>query len=183
MRPLNAVGLVALLPRALEIARERRVSAERLAPFAAYALVAGGYLALDAAWFGRPFVTSYDRVVVMEDGVRKLAASSDCFHRPFLASLVPTLADPEHGLLGTAPHAPLLLLALASLARKGRARAAALAVIAFAPVVFLVRYDYWDTSHYGNRFFLLAAAATSPGTAWYVERLLRRARPARPGVA
>ena len=36
----------------------------------AYASAAGAYLALNAVWFGSPLVTSYDRVLVLSNGVR-----------------------------------------------------------------------------------------------------------------
>jgi hypothetical protein len=99
-------------------------------------------------------------------------------NRPALAAILPTLFDPRHGLLQTAPHAPLLLLALPALARKnGAAQALALAAIAFAPFFFLLHYDFWATSEYGNRFFIETAGATSVGTAWAAEKLLALRRP------
>lgn len=176
LRPSNAVALAALLPSLVASARERAVRADLAFPLAGYVATAGAYLVLNTVWFGSPFITSYDRVLAMTAGIRWTASHRDSMTRPFLASLLPTFFDSKHGFLQTAPHWPLLLLLAApALARRGAARLAAILALTFAPVLFLARYQFWDASSYGNRFFLLSAAVSSVGVAWGAEALLRHA--------
>jgi 4-amino-4-deoxy-L-arabinose transferase-like glycosyltransferase len=179
MRPLNLVILAGLLPALVAAIHARKLLPALRWPAVGFAVTAGAYLLLDAWWFGSPFVTSYDRIVVMKDGVRSLATTRDCLNRPFFASLAPTFFDPAHGFFQTAPWWPVFLVALVPLGRPSWPRAVALAAIVFAPVFFIVRYDFWDSSHYGNRFFLLPAAVASVGVAWAAARVGVGAQPER----
>jgi hypothetical protein len=172
LRPLNLVGLAALLPAAVVGLRARRLDSSFAWPLAGFAAGVSGYLLLNVYWFENPFTTSYDRVLVLTDGVRSIASHRSDLNRPFWSSLLPTLGAGEHGFLQTAPHWPLILPALIYLGRRRFFEALALGALIFGPALFLVKYDYWDLSHFGNRFLILPAAASALGIAWLIRALM-----------
>lgn len=174
MRPLNLVGLVCLLPLAARNFEERRFGPSLAWPLAGFALGVAGYLWLNSVWFGSPLTTSYDRIVVMTNRVQSLASHRSDMNRPFWPSLLPTLVTSKQGFLQTAPHWPLALPCLFFLARRRPAEAFAIATLIFAQALFVVKYDYWQLSHFGNRFLFLPAAASSLGVAWLAQAALDR---------
>jgi hypothetical protein len=169
MRAVNVVGAAAFLPAFAACIRDCRLRRELALPLLGYGITLGGWLALNAAWFGDPFVTAYDRVLVMDAGARSVASIRDFFHRPFLASLASTMFDARYGFTRTAPHWPLLVLSALPMARRDGWRFAALVVMVAAPVLAIVRYDFWSASAVGNRFMLFSATASSVGIAWLVD--------------
>jgi hypothetical protein len=174
LRPVYAVGLAALLPAVVESLNGRQKWAGL--GWVGLGLLVGssGWLILNTLWFGGPFVTSYDRVLVIRDGTQQLASLRDAMNRPFWPSLYPTFLGPGKSFLGSAPHWPLFLFVWPALFAARRAEAVALAVVIFAPLFFLVRFDYWDVSHYGNRFMFLSGAVSSVGVGLVIEAILRR---------
>jgi hypothetical protein len=174
MRPVNLVGLAALLPAAAASFRARAFGPRLALPLAGFAAGVSGYLLLNGFWFGDPFTTPYDRIVVLNDGVRSTVSHRSDMHRPFWSSLLPTLVTHKQSFLQTAPHWPLVLPCLAVLARRRTAEALALAALVFGQALFLVKYDHWLLSHFGNRFLMLPAAVSALGVAWLVQALATR---------
>jgi len=76
-----------------------RTAASAAAPLAALAL-------LNAALFGSPFVTSYDRNVILEHGSPMLVSHRGLFDGSPLRGLEGELFDPIHGLLADVADAP-----------------------------------------------------------------------------
>jgi hypothetical protein len=67
------------------------------------------------------------------------------------------------------------------LARRSAAQTLAVAVLTVAPVLLVGRYEFWDASSYGNRFFLLPAAVSALAIAWFGDLLLSGLRPGNAG--
>jgi hypothetical protein len=183
LRPVNAVGLLALGPLLLQGIRTRR-PAPVLAAVAGVLLGVSGFLALNAAWFGSPLVTPYDRLLLVRNGARETVSLRDYATRPLFESLYPTFVGHRQSFLASAPHWPLFLAALPALVRAWPAEVAALNLMVFLPVLFLAKYDFWNVSHSGNRFMLLSAAISAVSIGWLVERLRPApdAGPAPPGA-
>jgi hypothetical protein len=161
MRPLNAIAAVVLVPLFVKSLRYPSARRELAWAVAAYAAAVALYLGLNLSWFGSPFVTPYDRVLVLTNGVRSVASHRNHMGRPFLASLPVTLFDRQHGLLITAPHVLALAVAAPTLARGSFSKTLALLALTIIPVLSIVPYEFWDASSHANRFFLLPAAASS----------------------
>jgi hypothetical protein len=176
MRPINFAAAAALLPVVAASIRDRAVRRELAWLLLGYGSAVGGWMALNASWFGGPLVTAYDRILVLRGGVRSVASVRDCFHRPFLASLAPTLFDERYGFTRTAPHWPLLIVAAWSMARRNGWRFVAVVVLVTVPVLCIVRYDFWSASAVGNRFMLFSAAVSSVGIAWLADLVLGASR-------
>jgi hypothetical protein len=177
LRPLNLAAVLALLPAAITAARARRLDGRVLWPVSGLLLGGSGQLVLNALWFGSPLVTSYDRWLLMRRGSRVVVSLRARWTRPFWSSLLPTLLLHRVSFLQTAPYWPLLLPAAVRLGRRSATEAAALLVLALAPVLWLAKYEYWDATHFGNRFMLPSAALAALGLAWLVERVLSKENP------
>ncbi len=147
-----------------------------------FAAVAGlpllGQAALNQWMFGSPFVSSYMRIVAIEDGKQVLLSHMSDFDNPLWSGIRGQLLDPDKGLLFTAP---VLLLALPGyVVWFGRRRDQAILCLAMGEFVFLLfsRYRWWPTSHHGNRFLMPLLALSTPAVAcaidWALLRLGRR---------
>jgi hypothetical protein len=99
--------------------------------------------------FGAPWVSSYERVLTVVNGVPVIATHYDCFNATWSAGLHRVVLDETTGLLYRLPIALVSLLALVSLWFRSRrfAIALGLATVGFAGV--FLRYDYITA-----RFFL-----------------------------
>jgi hypothetical protein len=118
-------------------------------------------------------VTSYDRWLIMRRGARVVVSLRARWTRPFWSSIAETLFSHRVSFSQTAPYWPLMLPAALRIARRSSAaEAMALLAIALAPVLWLIKYEYWDATHFGNRFMLPSAALAALGLAWLAEGLL-----------
>lgn len=110
-------------------------------------------LGYNAALFGHPLVTSYDRIALFEAGAWQIATHRGDFSMAILPrGLMGQLLDRKHGLLWTSPITLPSLAGLAYLARRRWRLGAALTAAIFLLYGFFAAYRFWDTSHYGNRF-------------------------------
>ena len=164
--------LVVLLPAAcLQVMI--RSGARRAARFAAgCALPIAALLLYDAALFGSPFVTSYDRNADIVDGRVVTTSHRDLFDNDVAQGLRGEILDARRGLL---PTAPVLLLAIPGfllLFRRRPGDALFLLGVAGFLIVLLAAYRDWNQSHYGNRFLMPVIACAAPATALAIERLL-----------
>lgn len=171
LRPSNSIACVAALVPGLDWVRHR-VASRGLWVLAGVLTGVSGYLVLNQLWFGNAFVTCYDRILLMEGGVRRVVSLQSFMNRPFLDSIPSTFVADRFSFLGAAPYWPLFLLALPALTRKRAAEALGLSLLVFGSVLALVKYDYWNVSHLGNRLMLLPAAVSAVGIGVTFERIL-----------
>lgn len=119
-------------------------------------------LALNAALYGGPLVTGYDRqAMVTDDNELVIIDHYSQFNQPALRGLANLLFDDEVGLLPTAPLWFLWPAGAWALARRGgaeRRQALALGLAIVANLLVFVRYDQWHASIRGNRFLFPAIA-------------------------
>lgn len=159
-------------------------------------LPASALLMVNLALFGSPFLSSYDRNVVLQDGALAVVSHRGHFDRNVLSGLAGELFDREHGLIPTSPALWLALPGFALMYRCRR-REAILALLLGEFFLFLfATYRYWATTRFGNRFLILLVVLAAPPVAlalewtggWLKERigLARMApsgAPARAGLA
>lgn len=135
------------------------------------AIPLGALALLNLQLFGSPFVTSYDRNVVVENGTPITVSHRGLFDLAPLQGLEGEILDPVHGLLSTSP---VLLLALPGfvilLRRRPREAVLFLAIGEFL-LLFFATYRYWAVSHYGNRFLMPLVAVAAPPVALAIERI------------
>ncbi|HET8945533.1 MAG TPA: hypothetical protein VFQ07_01005 [Candidatus Polarisedimenticolia bacterium] len=146
-----------------------------LAPAAVALLVA------NAALFGSPWVTSYDRGVSVASGQERLVTHRTQFDGEFGRGLWGEISDPRHGILPTAPVVLLAVPGLLLLGRRNRREAVFTAVVFLALLGVLAPYREWTASHAGNRFLMPAIALLAPAMALAcsaIAALRHRAAPA-----
>jgi len=146
------------------------------------AIPVAGLLGLNWHMFGSPFVTPYDRVLVVE----KLRWVVEPSHRtfftiPFWRGLWTQLTDRRLGLLVAAPPVVLALPGLFLIYRRARAEALLIGGACAAQLVMFAKYDQWNVSSYGPRFLLsvvaLSALPAAATLAWLVQLARRRRGP------
>ncbi|HYV18025.1 MAG TPA: hypothetical protein VFC25_03215 [Verrucomicrobiae bacterium] len=172
------VVLVPVVAVAAFASRGRRGGA-RLALGLAPAALA--LLATNAALFGSPFVTSYDRGVSVASGQEQLITHRTQFDGDFARGLLGELADPRHGILPTAPVVLLVVPGLLLLGRRHRTEALFTTAVLVTLLAVLAPYQEWTASHAGNRFLMPAIALLAPAMALALghleDRLRRRTFP------
>jgi len=137
-------------------------------------------LALNAALFGSPLIGSYDRNVLMRDGVPTIVSHMSQFDRSALHGLAGELLDPQHGLVPTSPFLWLALPGLALMMKRHGREAVLILVVSEFYLLLFATYRYWDTTRYGNRFLILVVALASPPVAmaldWMGQQVRERLR-------
>jgi len=133
-------------------------------------------LLLNTALFGSPLVSSYDRNVLLKDGVLTIVSHMSQFDRNPIQGLAGELFDVEHGLVPTSPALWLTLPGLALMFRRHRREAVLALLLSEFYLLLFATYRYWDTTRYGNRFLILVVALASPPLAMALEWLKERAR-------
>ncbi len=117
--------------------------------------------AFNAAQYGRPWVTGYERQLLVENGTVTVAGHTSRFTEPPLRGVANIVFDANVGLLPTAPLLVLAGPAVVLLAARRRLRgwpAGALGVAAVNVAVFAT-YDGWHGgSSAGNRYLFPAVA-------------------------
>jgi 4-amino-4-deoxy-L-arabinose transferase-like glycosyltransferase len=139
--------------------------------------------ALNAALFGSPFVTPYDRNLELRDGETVMVSHRGRFDQSLVRGVAGEFFDPDHGLLPTSPALLLALPGFAILLRRRPKEAVLFLAAAEFLLLFFATYRDWAASHYGNRFLMplvaLAAAPVALTLQWIGERAraaLRRPR-------
>lgn len=128
-------------------------------------------LVFNAALFGSPWVTSYDRGVSVRDGTERIVTHRSQFDGAFLAGLSGEIFDRTHGLLPTAPIVLLAVPGLLLLWRRNREEALVTIGAGLTLLLVLAPYRGWSASHYGNRFLMPALALLAPALALACGRL------------
>jgi hypothetical protein len=133
--------------------------------FAGLAPAAVALLIANAALFGSPWVTSYDRGVSVASGQEQLITHRTEFDGDFARGLLGELADARHGILPTAPVVLLVVPGLLLLGRRRRKEALFTAAVFVTLLAVLAPYREWAASHAGNRFLMPAIALLAPAMA------------------
>jgi hypothetical protein len=167
------VVLVPVVAVAAFASRGLRASA-RLAAGLAPAAVA--LLVTNAALFGSPWVTSYDRGVSVASGQEQLVTHRAQFDGDVARGLLGELVDPRHGILPTAPVVLLAAPGLLLLGRRRRQETLFTTAVFVTLVAVLAPYREWTASHAGNRFLMPAIALLAPAMALALEHLEDRLR-------
>ena len=144
-RPVTAVLVVPVVVAALAGKIDRR----QLRTFviaAAIPLVLAGIA--NTIMYGAPWVTSYDRILVVENRVPTTRSARDLFTNTLDAGARLMFLDREHGLVANALPALIAVVGLVPLARHDWRLAAGMAVALIGFVFAYVRYRYFNA-----RFF------------------------------
>jgi hypothetical protein len=146
---------------------------------AAAALPVLSLLGLNWHMFGSPFVTPYDRVMVLE-GVHLVPEPSHrtFFTLPFWSGLWRQLTDRDMGLVVAAPPVLLALPGLVVIARRDWTEALLVGGACAAQLAMFAKYEQWHVSSYGPRFLLsvvaLSALPAAAALSFIYSRLSRR---------
>jgi hypothetical protein len=141
------------------------------------ALPVAGLLGLNWHMFGSPFVTPYDRVLVVANQRWVVEPSHRTFFTiPFWRGLWTQLTDPHMGLLVAAPPFVLALPGFILLWRRARPDALLVGGACIAPLVMFAKYDQWNVSSYGPRFLLSTVALSALPAAATLALLFQLAR-------
>jgi hypothetical protein len=139
-----------------------------------------GLLWLNWHMFGSPFVTPYDRVLVVEKARWVVEPSHRTFFTlPFWRGLWTQLTDAKAGLFVAAPPFALALPGFVPLFHRERDRAATLLVggSCAAQLATFAKYAQWNVSSYGPRFVLSVVALSALPAAAALDFIFRRLRP------
>jgi hypothetical protein len=129
---------------------------------AAAALPVVALLGLNWHMFGSPFVTPYDRVMVLKDAHLVPEPSHRTFFTlPFWRGLWTQLTDRSLGLIAAAPPVVLALPGLVVLARRSSAEALLVGGACAAQLATFAKYEQWNVSSYGPRFLLSVVALSA----------------------
>ena len=112
-------------------------------------------LAFNTWLFGAPWVTGYERQLLVHDGVVGLADHSSRFTIPFVEGLRNLLFDPTVGLWPTAPLWflwPVAVAVLLVLPLRGQTWVLAAAAVILLNLAVFAPYDGWNGSAVGNRY-------------------------------
>jgi 4-amino-4-deoxy-L-arabinose transferase-like glycosyltransferase len=116
-------------------------------------------LALNHHMFGSPWVTPYDRVLVLQDGEWVIEPSHRTFFGvPFWTGLLSQLLDRKLGLLVACPPILLAPLGLVLLARRFPGEAVLLGGACLGQLAMFAKYEQWQASSYGPRFLMTVVA-------------------------
>jgi hypothetical protein len=148
---------------------------------AAAAPPVAGVLALNWHMFGSPFVTPYDRVLLVENRRWVLQPSHRTFFTlGFWSGLWSQLSQPHDGLVAAAAPLLLALPGLVVMFRRARADALLIGAACVAQLAMFAKYAQWNVSSYGPRFHLsviaLSALPAAAAAAYIVEEARRRLR-------
>ena len=170
----NAVFLPVAVA-ALALRRDWRL----LARFGAAAAVpVAGLLALNWHMFGSPFVTPYDRVVVVVNQRWALEPSHRTFFTlPFWSGLWTQLSHPKMGLIVAAPPFVLALPGFVLLFRRERWEALLVGGACAVQLATFAKYEQWHVSSYGPRFLLTVVALSAlpaAATLAFIWKLARK---------
>lgn len=127
------------------------------------------WLALNWHMFGSPWVTPYDRVLVLAGGEWVLEPSHRSFFGvPFWTGLWEQLTDRQLGLLTGCPPILLAPFGVYWLARRRPAEALLVGGACLAQLATFAKYELWRATLNGPRFLLTAVALS----AWLVAPAL-----------
>jgi hypothetical protein len=145
-RPLTAVIAAPLAAAVLLHRAPDRRALLRFAIAAAVPLAAAAIA--NTIMYGAPWVTSYDRTLVVEGRVPGIASHRALFSNPLAAGFRLMFQDRDHGLAANALPALIAVVGLVPLALRNPKLAAALAIALAGFVMGYIRYRYFNA-----RFF------------------------------
>lgn len=129
---------------------------------AAAALPVLALLCLNWHMFGSPFVTPYNRVMVLKDAHLVPEPSHRTFFTlPFWSGLWTQLTDRNLGLYAAAPPVLLALPGLVVIARREWTEALLVGGACAAQLATFAKYEQWHVGSYGPRFLLSVVALSA----------------------
>jgi len=144
---------------------------------AAAALPIAGLLGLNGHMFGSPFVTPYDRVLIVEHNRWVVEPSHRTFFTvPFWRGLWTQLTHPTLGLVTGAPPFLLALPGFVLLFRRARSEALLVGGACLAQLALFAKYEQWNMSSYGPRFLLSVVALSALPAAAALALVFQHAR-------
>jgi hypothetical protein len=173
---------LAFFPIAVAALAARREWRALLRFGAAAAVPVMGLLGLNWHMFGSPFVTPYDRVLVISK-VRWVVEPSHrtLFTVPFWRGLWTQLTDSRMGLVRAAPPVLLALPGFVELFRRDRTATLLVGGACAAQLAVFAKYEQWNVSSYGPRFLLsvvaLSALPAAAALTFVVKRVQAYLRP------
>ena len=141
-----------------------------------------GLLGLNWHMFGSPFVTPYDRVLIVSK-VRWVVEPSHrtFFTVPFWRGLWTQLTDSRMGLVRAAPPVLLALPGFVELFRRDCTATLLVGGACAVQLAVFAKYEQWNVSSYGPRFLLsvvaLSALPAAAALAFVVKRVQAYLRP------
>jgi hypothetical protein len=154
-RPVN----VAILPAATLLLTLRWPGRGPALRFAAgLAVPLALFAAFNTAMFGAPWVTAYQRVLVMKNNQRALGDHADLYTMPLLEGLARVFAKPGDGLVRGYPVVGVALLGLPILLWKHRRLGAVAALAMAGNVLSTAKFDVYHSRYY----VLFVALAVMP---------------------
>jgi len=121
----------------------------------------GAFAAFNWYQFGAPWVTSYSRVWVIEQGHSVIGDHLASFAYPFFDGLRLQLIDQVHGLVPTAGAAVLAVFGYGRLYKKSRPAFALILLFSLLTFLFYCKYDFITGSDYSNRFLMPLVAISA----------------------
>jgi len=145
---------------------------------AAAAVPTVGLLGLNWHMFGSPFVTPYDRVMIVERSRWVIEPSHRTFFTvPFWRGLWTQLTDAHMGLFSAAPPFLIALPGFVALYRRARGDALVVGAACAAQLAMFAKYEQWNVSSYGPRFLLSVVALSALPAAAALAFVFNRANP------
>jgi 4-amino-4-deoxy-L-arabinose transferase-like glycosyltransferase len=127
--------------------------------------------------FGAPWITAYQRVVVVENGLLTTASHVSLFALPFWTGLGELLLSRHHGLLTTYTLFWVGFIGFVPLIRRHKGVGVTLLVVMLSLVVFFAPYEYYDA-----RFLLPWFSLSVIPMAVFAESLLAWVQKLSPGT-
>jgi hypothetical protein len=163
---------LALLGIPLLLGRPYRKTLSAFAAGLALPLVV--WACLNVHLFGSPFVTPYDRIAEIGDGVTTVRSQRSDFDVPMWTGIREQLFESKRGLLFSTPITLLALLGLPLMVERHRRTALYLGGTSLLIFLLFSKYQWWRASTHGNRFLLpivvLAAVPLGVLIDWTIQR-------------
>lgn len=134
-------------------------------------LPVGVWAAFNAWVFGRPWLTTYQQVIVREAGVMKVASHTRLFNVPFWQGLERIVFGKDGGFRTFLPLLPGLVGALVIVVKR-RAVGVGLVLFAVLPMLVFAKYDW-----YRPHFLYPVYGASAMGLAALIDLLVPRSLP------
>ena len=144
-RPVN----VALLPAAALLVGLRWPGLRQVLRFAvALSLPLAVFAAMNTWMFGAPWITSYQRVLVLRDGKQALGDHADLYRLPLLEGLMRVFAKPGDGLVRGTPVIGVALLGAPLLLWKHRRLGAVVLLAMAVNVLSTAKFEVYHSRYY-----------------------------------
>ncbi len=129
-----------------------------------------GLCLANTVMFGAPWITSYHRVLVVQDGALTTASHTDLFGVPMWVGLRHLFGAHYHGLLTAWPTSLIACLGLLALWRSHRALSIGIAVTSVVLILFFAKFVYYQ-ERFLFPWFVLGIVPGAALLQWFADRL------------